>query len=114
MTNLYFGLSLLFVAQCMNWLSTNGQFINENIKNHPFLVSLFFGTITNYFFIYATKLCVPYFDNQVWPVRIFTFCFGTLSFSLLTWMFLNEAFTAKTIVCIFLSLVIVGIQIFWK
>lgn len=114
MNNLILGLSLLFIAQCLNWFSTNGQFINENIKNHPFLVSMVFGTITTYFFIYATKLCVPYFDNQVWPVRIFTFCFGTLSFSFLTWMFLNETFTTKTIICIFLSLLTVGIQIFWK
>jgi hypothetical protein len=29
-------------------------------------------------------------------------------------MFLNEAFTTKTVVCIFLSLVIVCIQLFWK
>jgi len=42
MNNLILGLSLLFIAQCLNWFSTNGQFINENIKNHPFLVSMVF------------------------------------------------------------------------
>lgn len=113
-TNLIIGLSLIFIAQCLNWISTNGQFVNDSFKNHPFIVSVIFGTITNYLFIYATKLSIPYFDNHVWPVRIFTFCFGTISFSFLTWMFLNEAFTTKTVVCIFLSLVIVCIQLFWK
>jgi hypothetical protein len=38
-----------------------------------------------------------------------------LTFPFLTWYFLNESmFTTKTMLCVLLSAIIVGIQLFWK
>jgi hypothetical protein len=35
-------------------------------------------------------------------------------FTFMSWFFLDEGLTTKTLVCVFLSLLIIGIQMFWK
>lgn len=114
MSNLFIGLGLLFLAQVIVWFATNGQFIWKSFANHPFLLSLFFGTISCYIFILATKYCTLYFNYSVWPVRILSFCMGIASFTVLSWIFLHEAFNMKTAVCLILSTIIMMLQIFWK
>lgn len=114
MTNLLIGMFFLLVAQVITWYGTNGQFLWQWFREHTLLASLIFGTTSCYFFILATKYCCMYFENNVWPVRILSFCVGIVSFAVLSSVITHEHLTSKTIVCLLLSFVIMLIQILWK
>lgn len=114
MYNLVLGLTLLFVAQIVVWFATNIQFLSKWCNDNPFLVSVMFGTISSYLFILGTKYSALYFQNQIWPIRILSFCMGVISFTFLTSYFLNENIETKTIVCLILTAIIMCIQVFYK
>ena len=53
--------------------------------------------------------------QEAWAARMLGFGMSYLTFPFLTWWLLNESmFTTKTMLCVFLSIMIVGIQLFWK
>jgi hypothetical protein len=53
--------------------------------------------------------------HEAWAARMLGFGMSYLTFPFLTWWLLHESmFTTKTMLCIFLSIMIVGIQLFWK
>ena len=114
MSNLLIRLFYLLIAQVITWYGTNGQFMWPWFKEHIYLSCILFGATSCYFFIIATERCVKYFDNNVWPVRILSFCVGIVSFAILSSIIRNEHLNAKTIICLMLSFLIMGIQIFWK
>lgn len=114
MNNLLIGMLYLLIAQIITWYGTNGQFMWPWVKEHIYLSSMIFGATSCYFFILATEYSVKYFDNNIWPVRILSFCVGIISFAVLSSLIRGEHLTPKTIVCLLLSFLIMAIQIFWK
>ena len=114
MNKLLFAFLLFFIGQSLIWVQTNGQFVWEWFKKHPLLVSIFMGTSISYVLIYATRLIVGYYDGLLWPGRFIAFGSGIISFTFLTWYFLGEGITTKTIVSLFLAFSLIGIQLFWK
>ena len=114
MRNLIYGLILFLTGQSMIWFQTNGQFIWPWFKRNPFLVSLIAGTVISYMFIIATRYVATYYDGLLWPGRFIAFGTGMVSFALLTWYFLGEGFSTKTLVSLMLALTLVTIQILWK
>ena len=111
--NLLIGLLLAFLAQCLTFFQLQGQFISTWVKDHPLLFSVL-GIPISYLSIKAPGYFYTYFDTFVWPGRLVGFSLGIFSFSALSYFLLSEPLTTKTWICIFLSTVIVGIQIFWK
>ena len=75
---------------------------------------LLFGTTISYILIYGTKFMVEYYDGLLWPGRFIAFGSGIISFTFLTWYFLGEGITTKTIVSLFMACSLIGIQLFWK
>lgn len=65
-------------------------------------------------FIWATKFAYLGFGESVWPGRLIGFAMGILSFSILTYFHLGEAFTLKTFITLILSVIIVLIQTLWR
>ena len=98
----------------MIWFQTNGQFIWTWFKKNPWIISVVAGTTISYIFIKATSLVAEYYDGAIWPGRFIAFSMGMFSFTLLTSMVMGEGITLKTGVLIFLALIIVCIQLFWK
>ena len=98
----------------MIWFQTNGQFIWPWFKKNPWIISVVAGTTISYIFIKATSLVAEYYDGAIWPGRFIAFSMGMFSFTLLTSMVMGEGITLKTGVLIFLALIIVCIQLFWK
>jgi hypothetical protein len=111
--NLLIGLLLVFLAQFLTFFQLQGQFISSWIKDHPLIFSLL-GIPISYVSIKATEYFYIHFDTFVWPGRLVGFAIGIISFSVLSYFLLDEIPTLKTWICIFLSMAIVGIQIFWK
>ena len=61
-------------------------------------------------FWYATKIGYEGFGN-LWSVRFLGFATSMISFPIMTWLYLGEVITIKTIITILLALVIMLLQI---
>jgi hypothetical protein len=114
MKGLLLGIFLFIIAQSLIWIQTNGQFIWPWFKKNPLLLSIIGGTIISYIFIYATKYIAEYYGGIIWPGRFIAFSCGILIFTILTYLFLGEGVTIKTLVCLLLSITILAVQLLWK
>jgi len=114
MTNLIVGVLLMVTGQILIWFQTNGQFVWDSFKRNPLLLSVIGGTVISYMFIMSTRHLVMYFDGLLWPGRLMGFGIGIFAFTFLTWYYMGESVTLKTVVSLTLALTLVSIQIFWK
>ena len=106
---------LLFLsAQTLIWFQTNGQFIWKWFANNPLILSVVGGSTISYAFIYATKYAFEHFDGLLWPGRFLGFALGISSYAILTWFFMGEGITLKTLTSLILSAGIICVQLFWK
>ena len=97
----------------MVWFQTNGQFMWPWFKKNPIIIALA-GSVAGYMFIIATKYVAEYYDGLIWPGRFIGFSSGIMSFTFLTWYFLGEGINFKTAVSLFLAILLIVIQLFWK
>jgi len=112
--NLLIGVLLMVAGQILIWFQTNGQFVWESFRRNPLLLSVVGGTVISYMFIMSTRHLVIHFDGLLWPGRLMGFGIGIFAFTFLTWYYMGESVTLKTIVSLTLALILVSIQIFWK
>ena len=116
MNKLFIGLFIFFIytiSQIFTFYQLQGHLWNKWIKENPFMMTLI-GIPISYYVILASRQMVNLWDGQTWPNRIIGFCLGVIVFSIMSWCLLREPVTLKTSVCLFLSFVILGIQLFWK
>ena len=113
MNNLTIALLLITFTQVVTYLQLQSQFFWEWSKNNTLLVSLI-GVPISMLLIMYTKYCADAFNGEVWPGRLIGFAIGAIVFALCSKIFLNEAMTAKTVICLILATIILTIQIFWK
>jgi len=112
MIHLLSGIVLFVLMHICVWWSTNAQFIDGWKSSSALTLSLTLAIPITLFAFYASRLTYASLDEQAWSVRFVGFGISYLVFPLLTWHFLGESmFTAKTLACIFLSLVIIYIQV---
>jgi len=114
MNQLVIAILLFTLGQSLIWIQTNGQFLWKWFDKNPLILSIVFGTIISYIFIFATKYVVNYFDGMLWPGRFIGFGTGMISFVILTWCFMGEGITTKTAISLVLATTLVSIQILWK
>jgi myo-inositol catabolism protein IolC len=50
----------------------------------------------------------------MWPSRIIGFSIGTMVYAVMAYTWFNEQITTKTAICLFLSALIILVQVFWK
>ena len=98
----------------MIWFQTDGQFIWPWFKKNPILIAAIGGSTISYIFIIATRLIAEYYDGQIWPGRFIGFAMGMLSFGILTYFMMGESLNTKTIVSLFLAVMLICVQLFWK
>ena len=114
-SNLLIGVAFFIVLHVKIWFSTNLQFVNADISDKSLLISLCLAVPISLCAYYGSRFTYEELDSSVWAVRFIGFGTSYLIFPMLTWFILKESmFTPKTLVCIFLSAVIVCIQVFWK
>ncbi len=112
MNNLIIAFILIVIAQSLTYFQLQSQFFWTWAKNHPILIAIF-GFPISILYIYFTKYLSEYFNGQTWPGRLVGFAMGAIVFALLSNLFMGEALTNKTLICLLLSLCILVIQ-FWK
>jgi len=101
------------VSQVFTFYQLQGHLWNKWIKDNPLLMTIL-GLPIGYVVILASRQMVELWDGQTWPNRIIGFCLGVIVFSIMSWFMLKEPITLKTSICLLLSFVILGIQLFWK
>jgi hypothetical protein len=65
-------------------------------------------------YILATKYLYTAMHNSLWSVRLIGFSMGVFSFTILTYLFMNEGLNVKNSITLALSVIIVLLQVFWK
>tara|TARA_Y100000004_G_scaffold18554_1_gene19114 strand:- start:109 stop:480 length:372 start_codon:yes stop_codon:yes gene_type:complete len=112
-SKLLMSIGILLIANIMAWWQLNAQF-TERLKNHWFWTSgewmALFGIPIGYLFFHATRLSYEHF-GFTWNIRLIGFGLGTLIFGIMSYLFLREIPTMKTIICLLLALSIILIQV---
>ena len=103
-------LTFLIVNVCV-WFQLNSQLVWEWAKGTKsmWIMSLL-GIPISLLFWYATKIGYIGFGN-LWAVRFMGFATSMLTFPIMTWLYLGEAITLKTIITILLAIIIMILQL---
>ena len=108
------GMGFFILGHIFAWFQLNSQFAWEWWKDKPLAAVLIYSIPVGLCFWYASKFIFEE-TGAAWSGRFMGFAASYFVFPLLTWAILNESmFTAKTMLCIMLSVCILLIQIFWR
>lgn len=109
----YIGISLMFLGQVAGWFQLNSQYLSQWWQGKPFHAAIILGIPTSMAFWYSWRLIVDA-TGSAWTARFIGSSAGLIVFPILTWFLLGESmFTAKTMICFGLALLILLIQIFY-
>jgi hypothetical protein len=111
--NLLIGIIFGFLAQILTFFQLQGQMKFEWVKENYWLTVLA-GIPISMLFMFSVKNMIIAFNGEMWPSRLFGFSIGAIVFTILSWLVFSEPLTTKTYVCLFLALLILLIQLFWK
>lgn len=107
---------LFFVAgHIAGWFAGNSQFVWSFWQDKPVLATILFGIPSGLAFWFGTKFCFEATGGELWSVRFIASVISYTVFPLITWYFLNESmFTPKTLICVFLAMTILFVQIYFN
>jgi len=108
MNKLLIALLFSILGNVIAWMQMNGQFKYEWMRQW-WVVGLA-GIPVSYMFFYSTRWYYEYFQNY-WYVRPIGFSIATITFGVLAWLVLEELPDTKTIISLFLSIIIVILQL---
>lgn len=108
-------LGILFgtLAQIFVFLQIQGSLKYQFLQDNKWLV-LLSGIPITWLFIESVKNIYTWSGGQLWPGRLIGFSIGIIVFTIMSMILFGEGITAKTGICLILSIIILGIQIFWK
>jgi len=110
---LIIGIFFGIIAQIVVFFQLQGSLKYDWFKNNYWLVVLL-GIPASMFFMYSVKNMVIAYNGQTWPSRLIGFSIGSIVFTYFSLSLFNEPLTTKTLICLFLSFTILGIQLFVK
>jgi multidrug transporter EmrE-like cation transporter len=111
--NIVYGIIWGVLAQVATFLQLQGQLKFEWMKQHTWAVVLM-GIPISFMFMQSVKNFVLAFGGEIWPSRLLGFGIGVIIFTIMSELMFKEPFTLKTGVCLFLGLLIILTQLFWK
>jgi hypothetical protein len=113
-TELFKTFALFSVAQTFVWFQCYSHYIWVWWEGKPIHAAIIYGIPASILFWYGTRLAVDT-TGAAWTARMLGFGSSYFTFPVLTWWLLGESmFTPKTMICIFLSFLIIGVQLFWR
>lgn len=111
--NLIAGSLYGIAAQIITYLQLQGNVKYGWYQKYP-IPMLLVSIPISYLFIKSVEHFVNAYDGDVYPSRILGYGLGIIVFMIMSWVMFKEPITPKTLVCIMLSLAIIGIQVWWK
>lgn len=104
-------LAIYLIATVMTFFQHNLQFINADYKTKQIYLLIVLSLPISFAYYYSWTYFVNAANGSVWSARFTFFGLSYITYPLLAYYFLGESpFTIKTISCVLLSLVIIGIQ----
>ena len=102
---------IFLVNNIIIWYQLNSQLVWEWAKGAKsmWLMALM-GIPISLMFWYATKIGYEGFGN-LWAVRFMGFATSMMTFPIMTWLYLGEVMTMKTILTLGLAIIIMLIQL---
>jgi|TARA_B100000424_G_scaffold91283_1_gene68687 hypothetical protein len=107
------GILCFIIAHIGAFYQLNGQFIWKSFRDNEWLVAAF-GFLISFFYIWGTKYTVEAMDGLLWPARFIGFGIGMFQYALFVSYYFQEGINIKTWVSLFLCLILISIQVFWK
>tara|TARA_Y100001937_G_C7001176_1_gene276548 strand:- start:324 stop:728 length:405 start_codon:yes stop_codon:yes gene_type:complete len=105
------GVAFYTVMHIAVWFGTNLQFI-DGWKDKSFLIAIALSIPITCMAYMGTKFTYHALSDSAWSSRFIGFGTSWLVFPILTWVFLHESMlTPKTLICIALSFIIIGVQV---
>jgi hypothetical protein len=111
--NLFLGFLYGFLAQVLTFIQLQGPLKWNLLEKHRFWL-IFMGLPISWLFMNSVKNFVIAFDGTIWPSRLIGFSIGIMVFTVMAQFMFSEGLSLKTGVCIFLGILILAIQLFWK
>ena len=113
MINKYIALTIgiFLLNNILIWYQLNSQLVWDWAKGTKsmWLMALM-GIPISLMFWYATKIGYQGFGN-LWAVRFMGFATSMLTFPIMTWLYLGETITLKTLITILLAFIIMILQL---
>tara|TARA_Y100001963_G_scaffold155035_1_gene245134 strand:- start:1963 stop:2307 length:345 start_codon:yes stop_codon:yes gene_type:complete len=114
MSKLALGILFFAIGNVIAWFQFNAQFVWPWWKDKPWVTQFLFAVPMGLSFWYAVKNIVEH-SGALWTSKLVGFGVGNVVFAIMTYVLMRESmFTAKTMTCLALSSMIIGVQIFWK
>lgn len=101
------------MAQIITYMQLQGNVKYGWYQKYP-IPMLLVSIPISYLFIKSVENFVKAYDGEVYPSRILGYGIGIIIFMIMSWIMFKEPITAKNLVCILLSVAIIGIQVWWK
>ena len=102
---------IFFMNNIFIWYQLNGQLVWDFWKSWKGIVCmLLMGIPISGLFYIATKIGYQGFGN-LWSVRLLGFATSMVSFPIMTWLYLGEVVSLKTIISIVLAIAIMLLQL---
>jgi hypothetical protein len=111
--NIFWGILWGVAAQIATFIQLQGQLKFEWMKQYTWAVVLM-GIPISFMFMQSVKNFVLAFGGEIWPSRLLGFGIGVIIFTIMSELMFKEPFTMKTGICLFLGLLIILTQLFWK
>jgi hypothetical protein len=111
--NIVWGILWGVLAQVTTFLQLQGRLKYDILKDNMWFTVLM-GIPISFMFLKSVKHFVDAFDGEIWPSRLLGFGLGVIVFAVMSTLLFKEPFTAKTGICLFLGLLIILTQLFWK
>ena len=113
-TKLLMACTLFAIGQTLAWFQLNSQIKWEWWSNKPILAVLLYGIPAGLCFLCGVRLAYEELQ-EVWTPRFLVFSMSYLTFPVLTWWLLGESmFTTRTMICVFLSFMIIFVQLWGR
>ena len=111
--NLVFGVLWGVAGQVLSFIQLQGGIKWGWTEKYSVLLMLL-GLPISWAFMKSVQHFILAFQGEIYPSRILGFAVGIIVFSVMGWFLFREGISAKTGICLLLSLVIILIQILWK
>ena len=111
--SLALGILYFIIGHILVFYQLNGQFLYKSFRENEWAVAAM-GFIISFFFIWGTKNTVEAMEGLLWPARFIGFGIGMFQYALFVSYYFQEGINAKTWVSLFLCLILISIQVFWK
>ena len=113
--DLALGVFWFLMAHLVTFYQLNGQFFKTTdwFRKNEIILAIC-GIIISFFYIWGTKYTVEAMDGLLWPARFIGFGIGMFQYALFVSYYFQEGINIKTWVSLFLCLILISIQVFWK